>query len=249
MRHMHDPFRHCPQLRGRIVEPDSSIYRKLDPAVLDEKMRLNGVDVNLRRSDAERERTRRELLSGRERNDLWVFAYGSLMWDPAFHYAEIRFGELDGHHRKFCLKTVLGRGNRERPGLMAGLDRGGDCKGLCFRIDRDNVEAETAVLWRREMVFRSYAPQFLPMETPQGRIEAIAFTVDHNAQNYLGDLSFEDTARMIGTGTGEFGTNLSYVENLTEQFAVLGVEDAELLALRDRAREIAAATPAAAGSG
>ncbi len=234
-----DPFCHCPQLRGRIVEPAKSIYRNLDHARLAERMRANGVNDDWRRSDEEREATRRQILVGREGDDVWVFGYGSLIWDPAFHFAELRTGELAGHHRKFCLKTVLGRGSKDRPGLMAGLDHGGRCAGLAFRIAASDVDTETNVIWRREMVFRSYIPQFLPVMTPQGQIEAIAFVVDQHAANYVGDLDFEVTAEMIGTGIGEFGTNLSYVENLVDHFETMGIEDEELSALRDRARAVA----------
>ena len=124
---------------------------------------------------------------------------------------------------------------------MAGLDLGGDCHGLAFRVARQDLEEETRIIWRREMLLHAYQPAFLPAVTAQGPVEALAFVIDRNAERYLADLSVEQAARYVVTGAGVLGSTLAYVEMLADQCEVLGIEDAGLLALRDRARQIAAA--------
>jgi glutathione-specific gamma-glutamylcyclotransferase len=233
-----DPFRHHPALRNLIVDPQTSAYRAMSLELLDERMRAIGAPAGWRRSDDDREESRRQVLIGREDRDLWVFAYGSLMWDPGFRFSEVRSGLLRGYHRRFCLRSVVGRGTPDKPGLMAGLDRGGECRGLAFRIDGAHVEEETQIIWRREMVMRSYAPEFVPVETAWGGIEALAFIVDPAGESYRPGMSLEETARFMATGAGLFGSSLAYLERLIEHFATLGIEDAELLRLRDLSHQV-----------
>jgi len=235
-----DPFRHHPELRGEIVDPLESAYRTMDLALLDEKMVAAGAPATWRHSDGHREKSRRTTLEGRLEGDLWLFAYGSLMWDPAFRFNEVRTALLKGYGRSFCVRSTLGRGTPEKPGLMAGLDQGGDCHGLAFRIGREVIDEETRIIWRREMLLHAYAPEFVALETGEGGIEALAFVVDHSAKSYLPGLSLEETAHYMATGAGVFGSSLAYLENLAEQFATIGIEDAALFKLCDRAREIAA---------
>jgi len=223
-----DPFRHHPELRGLIVDPLTSAYRAMSLELLDERMRAIGAPADWRRGDDDR-----------EDGDLWVFAYGSLMWDPGFRFGEIRSGLLRGYHRRFCLRSVVGRGTPDRPGLMAGLDRGGECRGLAFRIDGAHVEEETRIIWRREMVMRSYAPEFVPVETAWGGIEALAFIVDPAGESYRPGMSLEETAAFMATGAGLFGSSLDYLERLTDHFATIGIEDDELTRLRDLSRRLA----------
>jgi len=232
---------HLPDLRAKIVEPAESGFRNLDLAVLDDKMREAGAPADWRYSDDVREASRVETLRGRSDTDLWVFAYGSLMWDPAFCFSEVRSATVVGFKRKFCLKSELGRGTQDKPGLMAGLDVGDECHGLAFRIDRDRLDEESTIIWRREMLLHAYEPAFLSFDTAQGPIEALAFIVDHSASSYLPDLTLEQTAQYVATGAGVFGSTLEYVENLADQFEVLGIEDDALYVLLDRARQLATA--------
>lgn len=234
-----DPFTHHPELRDKVVDPLKSNYRAFDLATLDEKMMAAGAPNDWRHSDAYREGSRRETLAGRRDRDLWVFAYGSLMWDPAFRFSEIRSALLTGFQRRFCLKSELGRGTPERPGLMAGLDKGGACSGIVFRIDRDLVDEETRVIWRREMLLHAYAPKFLAVETALGNVEALAFVVDHSAKCYLPGMSEEETARYMASGSGIFGTSLDYIENLANHFETIGIKDDALFKLRDLSRQMA----------
>lgn len=235
---MADPYTHLPDLAGRIVDPELSTFRRIDFAGLDRTMAKRGV-TDWRRTDDDREATRQAALAERLDGDLWVFAYGSLMWDPAFHFAEVRRAQAEGYRRRFCLRTTLGRGTPEKPGLMAALDSGGNCHGLAFRIERQKVDEETRVIWAREMIMPAYDPTFIPVATPQGPVEALAFVINPGAEHYLRDLSVEETARYIAAGIGIFGRNLDYLDNLAEHFAVLDIDDQEFFGLHALARQIA----------
>jgi glutathione-specific gamma-glutamylcyclotransferase len=239
MKEKNDPYRHHPDLRGKIVDPLQSWYRNIDLADMDRRMAESGRPANWRRSDENREATRREVLSGRTDRDLWVFAYGSLIWDPGFRFCEIRVATLKGYHRRFCLRTTLGRGTPQQPGLMAGLDTGGQCTGIAYRIEKRLIEAETEIVWRREMLMRSYAPAFVEAQTTQGPIEALAFLVDRDVETYMPDLSAAETARYLGVASGVLGSNIAYLDNLAGHLQILGIVDTELTELLDLARKVA----------
>ena len=230
---MTDPFQHHPVLRDRIVDPETSAFRAFRPSDLDAQMRELGMPDSWRYSDAKREAIRRKALEGRLNDDVWVFAYGSLMWNPAFLFAEVRHGRLDGYERSFCLKDTRGaRGTAEQPGLMAALDEGpGHCDGLVFRIEAALVERETEILFRREMLTGSYVPVFVPVETRHGTVEALAFVANHASPNIRPDLPYEDRVRYIATGAGRLGTSLEYLENLAGHFDALDIDDAEISGL------------------
>ena len=98
------------------------------------------------------------------RSDIWVFGYGSLMWNPAIHVAETQAAKVHGLHRAFCMKLVLGRATPERPGLMLALDHGGSCRGMAHRIAAEHVESETEILWMREMITGSYRPAWISLK-------------------------------------------------------------------------------------
>lgn len=241
MSSINDPFVYHPELKGKIVDPMESRFRSMNLAALDEKMAAAGAPENWRHSDAYREESRRATLRGLLGEDLWVFAYGSLMWDPAFRFAEVRTAVLKGYRRSFCMKSVLGRGTPERPGLMAGLDTGGECKGLVLRVERDFVDEETKIIWRREMLLHAYVPKFVAVDTPLGLLNALAFVVDRTADGYLPGMSMEEAAHFMATGAGVFGSSLAYLESLAENFEALDIQDDALFRLRDLARQIAAA--------
>jgi glutathione-specific gamma-glutamylcyclotransferase len=230
-----DPFRHLPELRDAIQHPEESRFRRVDMAVLDARMRSAGHPPDWRRTDEAREATRLEALADRLDDDLWVFGYGSLMWDPAFHFSEVRSALVRGYHRSFCLRSEMGRGSPERPGLMAALDHGGHCHGLAFRIHRELVDAETRVLWSREMVSLAYDPTFVAAETPQGTVEALAFVINPAARNYVCGLGVEESARLIAHAEGLFGANLAYLDNLAQHFRMMNIPDDGFFKLYDLA--------------
>ena len=239
-----EAFRHAPELKGRIKDPETSYFRPVRErlAEWDAAAEAQG-RADWRLSDEAREATRRKALAGRE-GDVWVFAYGSLIWDPAIHVAEIRRARLDGWRRSFCFETEGGRGSPENPGLMAALDDdpGHACEGVALRIAAEIVERETEILWSREMVTGIYAPRFMPVETPQGPIEALAFLADHSHPRHVGDLPRPERAKMIAVAEGMLGTNLEYLENLLSHLEALGLHDPEMAELHDMVMVERAAT-------
>ena len=104
--------------------------------------------------------------------DVWLFGYGSLIWNPAFHFVERRLGTLHGYHRRFCLWTHLGRGTPDCPGLVLGLERGGSCRGVLVRVAAEAAADELEIVWRREMVSGAYAPRWVTGRTAGGPVRA-----------------------------------------------------------------------------
>ncbi len=224
-----DPFRHHPELRGRIADPLGSFFRTFLPSSFDDRMRALGLADDWRYSDAEREANRRAFLAGRSDSDLWVFAYGSLMWDPAFLFSEVRQGSITGYARRFCLRDTFGaRGTPERPGLQAGLDHGPGCAGLVFRVAAAHSDAESEVLWRREGIAPAYTPTFVTVTTAHGQIEALTFVANHASPVIVPNLERAEQVRYLATGAGFMGTSLQYIQNIAAQLAALGIEDADV---------------------
>jgi glutathione-specific gamma-glutamylcyclotransferase len=232
-----DPYLHAPQLRGRITDPLASFFRTFQPSDIDEALRAAGRPADWRYSDEDREARRRAALAGRLGQDLWVFAYGSLMWDPAFVFAEVRTGRIAGYARRFCLSEDYARGSPDAPGLMAGLDHGPDCEGLAFRIAADIADRETEILWRREGLGSAYTPVFAPVATAQGEVDVLAFVADHASPVIFPDLTRDEQVRLIATGTGVLGSSREYLENIAAHFTALGIEDADVTGLLDAVRE------------
>jgi len=157
--------------------------------------------------------------------DLWVFGYGSLMWNPEFLFAERRQAVLHGYHRRFCVYSHRYRGTPERPGLVLGLDRGGSCRGIAFRVEAVQVEPTLDYLWDREMVSGVYSPKMLKVRTSEGIISACTFVADREHRQYCGGLCSNDVVRYICQGFGERGPNLDYLANTVEHLRDLGIVD------------------------
>jgi glutathione-specific gamma-glutamylcyclotransferase len=156
---------------------------------------------------------------------IWVFGYGSLMWNPIVNVAERRVVRITGYRRSFCLRSTVGRGSPERPGLMLGLDAGGSSVGLALRLARETVDDDLALLWRREMSTGSYVPKWLRAKGVQGEIRVLAFAANRRADNYVGGLSEEETARLLTTGTGFLGSNLDYLVRTHDDLVRNGIND------------------------
>lgn len=224
-----DAFAHLPELRCRVTPAGQSAVR-VTPEMLvvwDQRAREMGQAADWRLSDRQLEDSRRAVLGdGPASADLWVFAYGSLMWDPGMHFSEVRRAVLAGHQRRFCYRIILGRGTPQQPALMLSLEpAAGVCSGLVFRIAADNVEAESAMLWRREMIRGGYRPQFQPVATPQGLTQALVFTCNPTHPGYAGDLPLAEAAATIATAAGILGSNRDYLEQLAAQLAALDIAD------------------------
>lgn len=237
MNHEGDPFRHHPELRGQIADPLTSFFRGFGITEMERLALEHGQPTGWWHSDAERERIRLADLAHRKAGDLWIFAYGSLMWDPAVRFAEVRRGQAIDHARRFILKDVRGaRGTAERPGLMAALDRGAGCDGLLFRIPEPLVDAETEILYRRERIGPAYSAAFVPVRLPDGTaLEAIAFVADHASATIDASLTEAEEVRLIATGTGFLGSSLDYVRGIEAKFDLLGIVDPHVRRLRQAA--------------
>lgn len=198
-------------------------------------------------SEAERSRSLDRTLALRPlpHEGVWLFAYGSLIWNPTIHFAERRVARIHGWHRAFCLATAAGRGTPENPGLMLGLDHGGTCTGAAFLIPEADIRCELTVLWRREMLAGSYVPRWLTVRaldgTPFGR--AIAFTIDRSRPSYAGEITEAETVRRLATARGALGTGAEYLFRTRDGLRSLGLRDrnVERLAVQVAAAQLAAA--------
>lgn len=224
-------FRHHPELAPLIRDPEQSFFRDLDLDAMDQRMIDRGVPMPWRRPDEEREANRRAFFEGHE-GPLWVFAYGSLMWDPAILFDEVRHARIAGFSRSMCLVDRRGaRGSAEAPGLMAGLADGGQCDGLVFRIPAGREEAETERLWRREMIAYAYFPAFALADTPAGPVRAVCFVADPEAEMIDTRLDHATQVEYIATGEGFLGTSYEYLANMLTQFDTMQVDDPGLRGL------------------
>ena len=157
--------------------------------------------------------------------DFWVFAYGSLIWRPGFPHLDVKPGLLRGYHRRFCVYSHTYRGTPERPGLVLGLDRGGSCHGLVYRVPAAEGEWVMDYLHDREMVLGVYDPRWLAVDTDDGRVMAAGFVVDPGHPQYAGDLTRAETIRLIRQGEGSGGTCLDYLRNTVAHLDALEMRD------------------------
>src|SRR6201991_1996853 len=138
------------------------------------------------------------------KGDLWVFGYGSLMWRPGFDFIEKVPARLIGEHRALCVYSFVHRGTPEKPGLVLGLDRGGSCRGIAFRIAPDNVSETLGYLRERGLVTNVYLAKRLPIRITGGkRVTAVAYVVDRSHEQYAGALDAAEAARIVHLSTGQ----------------------------------------------
>jgi cation transport protein ChaC len=175
--------------------------------------------------------------------ELWVFGYGSLMWDPGFDCVERQTAVLEGWHRSFCMKSIHYRGTPVRPGLVLALDAapGSSCAGVAFGLARDSVDPVLAYLHRRELISDAYLERRLPVRLADGRrVEAVSYVIDRAHAQYCAGLDREAQARIIAGARGQTGTNADYLWNTVAHLAELGLTDPELDWLAERVRALSA---------
>ena len=163
--------------------------------------------------------------------DVWVFAYGSLLWDPGFAYVETRLATLYGYHRAFCIYSYVYRGTRERPGLVLGLDLGGSCRGRIYRVAAAHAADVLDYLDRRERVLYVYEPRRCRVQAGADRLTAVCYIADCHHPQYSGRLGIERVAAIIRAGRGQSGANLDYFTNTVEHLEALGMNDSGLKCL------------------
>ncbi|WP_424140385.1 gamma-glutamylcyclotransferase [Roseomonas chloroacetimidivorans] len=179
-------------------------------------------------TDAERERSLRETLAARpdDGSPVWLFGYGSLIWNPIIHYVESRVATVEGWQRAFCLSTPAGRGSPENPGLVLALDRGGSCTGVAFRIAEDVLTDELSIVWRREMLTGAYVPHWVALHDSTGRVfgSGIAFTINRSGPQYAA-LPEDVTIQRLATAEGQLGTAAEYLFQTQDGLQRLGIRD------------------------
>ncbi len=180
-------------------------------------------------SEVEREASMTHALGQWNRSDdLWVFAYGSLIWNPGFRHLERRPGTVRGYHRDLCLWSKVHRGTPESPGLVFGLDRGGACRGIAYRVAHDDVTETFRELWAREMVSGSYQPKWLTCHTPTGPVSTLAFVMDRQSPDYAGTLCDVGRLTAVRNGHGHRGPCSEYVLNTVLALRENGIRDTRL---------------------
>jgi glutathione-specific gamma-glutamylcyclotransferase len=164
-------------------------------------------------------------------HDLWVFGYGSLMWRPGFAYEEARHARLTGFRRCFCIYSVYHRGTAKRPGMVLGLDRGGACEGIAYRVAAANAADTVRYLRAREQVngvYREAHVEIELIEGPRREVSALTYIVERAHPSYAGRLPLALQARLIRAGRGRSGNNLDYLISTLRHLRELGIREREL---------------------
>jgi len=177
------------------------------------------------------------MTKGGEAGDLWVFGYGSLMWRPGFDHVERHLATVHGYHRSLCIYSHVHRGSPTQPGLVLGLDRGGSCRGIAFRVEARHSAATIAYLREREQATAVYREAHLRVRLEDGRqCECLAYVVDPTHHQYSGRLPPSELLRLVRQGVGQSGRNPDYVVNTHDHLISLGIEDKQLAWLAHQLR-------------
>jgi cation transport protein ChaC len=167
--------------------------------------------------------------------ELWVFGYGSLIWQPGFPYVERRIARLIGAHRSLCVYSWVHRGTQAKPGLVLGLDRGGTCRGVAFRVAPEEWNSVVEYLRGREQVTSVYQERARPVRLADGTATiALTYLVDRTHPQYAGKLDEETQLRLVAEAEGQSGANRDYVINTAAHLAELDMPDAALDRLAQR---------------
>lgn len=170
----------------------------------------------------------------REAQETWIFGYGSLMWRPGFDFVEKKQALLYGYHRSLCVYSFHHRGTEERPGLVLGLDRGGACRGVAYKVDQKMRDGVVSYLREREQVTMVYKETSCSARLLGGRkqpISALTYVADRGHAQYAGKLSHAEQVRHIIQGAGKSGANPEYLANTVSHLEELGIKDLGLTRL------------------
>jgi cation transport protein ChaC len=155
----------------------------------------------------------------------WIFAYGSLMWNPNFAWDARHVATVRGYHRSFRVWSRINRGTPENPGLVLTLECGGSCRGLIYRIAADRVQEEMHGIWKREMSYGSYRPKWLNCLVGDESIRALVFTVNRGCSGYSGALPVDVMVNAIASAQGRYGPAHDYLFKTTETLKEHGIRD------------------------
>ena len=166
---------------------------------------------------------------------IWIFGYGSLMWNPDVRYSKIDTGMLLGYHRRLCLLSTVYRGAPEQPGVVMGLAPGGTCHGRVFFIPRKNFSPDLLLLWDREMLAGTYLPKWVKIQKASESVDALTFIADPTHEDYLPPGDLKEIAIMVSRARGQRGTNLDYLRNTVETLHQLELRGSGLETILDLA--------------
>ncbi|MEQ1754508.1 MAG: gamma-glutamylcyclotransferase [Micropepsaceae bacterium] len=190
-------------------------------------------------SEEARESSRREIMKSHPPGAaLWIFGYGSLMWNPAITVSESMPARLEGFSRRFAMRLMFGRAMPDNPGLMLCLVPGGACHGIAHRIAPENVESETRILWMREMLSGAYTPTWVNLDFGATHGHGITFVINQTHPRYLPDLPQDEKAARIATAEGHLGSNRDYLFRTASALAEAGLQDSYIEDLADRVRTL-----------
>lgn len=228
-------FADVPEMQTLVTQPEDCHLRLSveDLDKVDDLARSQGREYPWRLSNGALEESQRETLAGREGQDLWIFGYGSLIWDPGINAVEIRRARTRGYRRRFCMTQTFDRGSPEHPGLMLALDEADPqhhCDALVMRLPAETADQEAGFVWRREMLVGSYTPKFITCQTATGPVDALAFLVKRDLPRFV-DWPLGRQADQIAHASGTVGTNTAYLENLVSKLDAVGIHDADMDAL------------------
>ncbi|SCK25548.1 gamma-glutamylcyclotransferase [Vogesella sp. LIG4] len=197
-------------------------------------------------SDAEFTAWAQALLDEQPAGELWVFAYGSLIWSPEFAFEESRRAIAHGWHRAFCFRLTRWRGTRELPALMLALDRGGSCSGVAYRLPAGDRAGQVAQLLRREVDAKpaTNVPRWLQVRTSAGLVRALAFVAAPYGLAYAGRLPLPQVARVLARAAGHWGSAAQYLFNTVTALEQHGIHDRNLHAIQRMVAAEIAALPA-----
>lgn len=172
---------------------------------------------------------------------MWVFGYGSLLWNPGFDVSESSVATLPGYARSFCMRSIHHRGSVEVPGLVLALDQQADaqCTGMALRVRDGTEDATLAYLRERELISSAYVEKMLDVTLADGRrVTSVVYVIDENHEQYCGGLPLEEQAQIIARAVGGRGPNTDYLFNTADHLREVGLEDPDLDWLYDRVREL-----------
>lgn len=186
-------------------------------------------NAHLLMSDAEVARSLAGIMAGHAADSpVWVFGYGSLIWNPLMEYAERQTAYVHGYHRGFYVWSKVNRGSPETPGLVLGLDRGGCCHGVAYRLHSASLREDLELLWRREMIGGTYMPRWVNAELGDRHVRAIAFTVNRSKPGYTGRMSDEQIIEVAAHAVGHYGSCADYLTQTARSLEAQGLPDRRL---------------------
>lgn len=219
LRRMRLTERHVEALRRPIPDPGFQIFPGMRPATEDDYENLAA-----------------ELTASAPEDGFWVFAYGSLIWNPDFEFTETRVALARGWRRIFCLGwDYRFRGSRETPGVMLALDRGGSCRGVAFRLPPDRLKENLLRLLPREMsmVPTAFPPRWITLDTKEGPLTALTFAMNRASGRYISGLSDAEMADVLATACGFRGSMAEYLHATVAKLEEIGIHDRYLWRMQE----------------